>query len=108
MYEYRNPYILDFRNIKYYGEIHLIFKDAFDFPHYYGENWSAFWDCLKDMRGEAIHIEIVGLDVIRQNFDDSADKIIEILKRLKHFNDDLFADIIRVEIVDDGKRTEIE
>ncbi len=59
-------------------------------------------------RGEPIHIEIIGLEVIRRKFDDSADMIVSILKEMKHFNDDLFADIIKIEIVEDGKRTEIE
>ena len=44
MYEYKNPYILDFRNIQYYGEIHKIVKEVMDFSDYYGENWDAFWD----------------------------------------------------------------
>ena len=101
-------YTLDFTNVKYFLEVHYIIKTSLDFPDYYGCNWSAFWDCLSDMRGEPIHIEIIGLDVIEKKFDNTANKMIEILARFKHFNDDLFSDIIKIEIVRGDKRIEIE
>ena len=31
------------------------------------------WDCLTDLYGEPIHIEIVGFDVLAQEFEDAAD-----------------------------------
>jgi len=37
---------LDLTGCKYLGEIHKRIKEAFDFPDWYGENWSAFWDLL--------------------------------------------------------------
>ena len=101
-------YIVDFTNVKYYLEMHEVIKKSLDFPDYYGRNWSAFWDCLNDMYGDPKHIEIIGLDVIKRNFDDSADKMIKILKRFKHNSNDLFAKDIKIEIIDGGKRTEIE
>ena len=66
MYEYRNPYILDFSNIKYYDEMHLIFKEVFDFPDYYGENWDAFWDCIKALVGDPVNIEIHGFSILEK------------------------------------------
>ena len=42
--------------------MHAVIWHAFEFPDYYGCNWSAFWDCFKDMYGEPIHIEIIGLE----------------------------------------------
>ena len=88
--------------------MHFTIRDALDFPDYYGCNWDAFWDCLTDMVGRPIHIEIIGLDVIRRKFDDSADKIIEILKELKHDYDDEYADEITIEVVTDTGREFIE
>ena len=61
LYEYRDPYIIDFTGVKYYLQIHEIIKEALDFPDYYGKNWDAFWDCLTDMVGDPLHIEIYGL-----------------------------------------------
>ena len=88
--------------------MHFTIRDALDFPDYYGCNWSAFWDCLTNMVGDPIHIEIIGLDVIRQKFDGSADKMIEILKDLKHDDDDEYADEITIEVVTDTGREFIE
>ena len=108
MYQYKGKYTIDFTNVNTYFEMHFAIRDALDFPDYYGCNWDAFWDCLTDMYGDPIHIEIIGLDVIKQKFDDSADKIVEILKRFKHFCDDLFSDDIKIEIVTENTRTIID
>lgn len=43
-----NPIILDFEKVKNWNEMHAMFKKKFGFPDYYGENWSAFEDCLED------------------------------------------------------------
>ena len=99
MYQYKEKYTIDFRNVKHYQEMHLVIRDALDFPHYYGCNWSAFWDCLTDMVGRPIRIEIIGIDVIERKFDDAAEKMIEILKEFKHYDDDEFINDIQIEIV---------
>ena len=105
----KEKYTIDFTNVKYYLEMHGVIWHALEFPDYYGCNWDAFWDCLTDMYGDPIHIEILGLDVIEQKFDDAAEKMISILKKFKHFNNDLFAKDIKIEIVSkDGSREEIK
>ena len=45
----KEKYTIDFTNVNYYLEMHAVIWKALDFPDYYGCNWSAFWDCLKDM-----------------------------------------------------------
>ena len=77
-------------------------------PDYYGGNWDAFWDCLTDMYGDPIHIEIIGLDVVEKKFGDSASKMVEILRRFKHFNNDLFSDSIKIEIVSGDVRISLQ
>ena len=103
----KEKYTIDFLNVKYYMEIHPIIQKALDFPDYYGCNWSAFWDCLTDMYGDPIHIEIIGLEVIERKFGDFAEKMIEILRRFKHFNNDLFSDTIKIEIVSGDTRVSL-
>lgn len=99
MYEYRDPYIIDFSNMRTHWEIHQRIKEGLDFPDYYGCNWSAFWDCLTDMIGEKIHIQIVGIDELRNGYGDTAEKLLEILQEFKHYCDDEFIDDIQIEIV---------
>ena len=102
MYQFKEKYTLDFTNIKYYLEIHSVIRQALDFPDYYGCNWDAFWDCLTDMVGRPIHIEIIGLDIIEKKFDDTAQTLFDILKELKHYNNDAYINDIKIEIVNDS------
>ena len=108
MYAYKELYTLDFRNVEHFWEVHYIIKTELDFPDYYGCNWDAFWDCLTDMRGRPIHIEILGLDVLERRFDDVAAMIVEILREFKHYNNDKYAHEIKIEIVDGEHRVEVE
>ena len=108
MYKFKDKYTIDFTNITYYREMHLIIKEALDFPDYYGCNWDAFWDCITDMIGEPIYIEIVGLDIIERKFDDAAKMMIKILKKFKHYIHDKYINDITIEIVRGNERVEIK
>ncbi|MBQ2934122.1 MAG: barstar family protein [Clostridia bacterium] len=37
---------LDLTGCKYLYDLHERIRIAFDFPEWYGKNWSAFWDLL--------------------------------------------------------------
>ena len=39
--------ILDLTGCKSLWDIHERIRIAFDFPDWYGKNWSAFWDLLR-------------------------------------------------------------
>ena len=105
----KEKYVVDFTNVKYYLEMHAVIEKSLDFPDYYGCNWDAFWDCLTDMYGDPIYIEIIGLEVIERKFGDAAEKMIGILKEFKHFNNDLFSDNIKIDIVrEDGVVTVVD
>ena len=108
MYKFKDKYTIDFTEVQYYIEMHLIIKKALDFPDYYGCNWDAFWDCLTDMYGDPIHIEIVGIDVIERKFDDAAKMMIKILKKFKHYIHDKYINDITIEIVRGNEREEIK
>ena len=38
--------VLDLTGCKSLWDIHERIRKAFDFPEWYGKNWSAFWDLL--------------------------------------------------------------
>ena len=84
MYQYKEKYTIDFTNVNHYLEMHFTIRQALDLPDYYGCNWDAFWDCLTDMVGRPIHIEIIGLDVIERKFDDAAKMMIQHKKCLRY------------------------
>ena len=108
MYTQKDIYTIDFRDVEYYMEIHPIIKHAMDFPDYYGCNLDALWDCLTDMLGMKLHIEILGLDLIERKFGDTAKKLIDIFKEFKHHDDDRYSDDILIEIVSGDVRIEVK
>lgn len=42
MYEHKDLYTIDFSEVEYYPEMHMIIRDSLGFPDYYGGNWDAF------------------------------------------------------------------
>ena len=97
-------YTVDFSKVKYYIEIHEVLKRDLDFPDYYGQNWDAFWDCLTDLAGCPVHIEIIGLEVIRQKFAGEEKILLETLKDFKHYRNDKYANDIAIKYTLDGKQ----
>ena len=108
MYQYKDLYTIDFSHVNYYLEMHLTIKDALDWPDYYGCNWDAFWDCLTNMVGRPIHIEIIGLDVIERKFDNAAKMMVDTLREFKHYDNDYYSHEIKIEIVSEDARIIIE
>lgn len=107
MYQFKDRYVLNFTNVDHYLEIHNVIKKSLDFPDYYGHNWSALWDCLTDMIGRPINIEIHGIDRLEQQREDDAKKLIEILKKFKHYDDDRYANEIKITLVIDGQTCDL-
>ena len=108
MYELKEQYIIDFSNVKYYLDMHHAIQKALDFPDYYGQNWDAFWDCLTDMVGRPVYIEIIGLDVIKQKFQGEEKILLETLKEFKHYRNDEYANNTEIKYTLDGKQYVIE
>lgn len=107
MYQYKEIYSIDFSNVEHYLEMHKTIQAALDFPEYYGCNWDAFWDCLTDLLGRPIHIEIIGLEVIERKFPSASQKLVEILKEFKHSENDEYAHQIQIEIVSGQTRVRL-
>ena len=87
-YEYKeiteNPIILDFSKCRYWSEVHLLLKEKFGLPEYYGENWSALWDCLDGMfLNEGYwEVHIYGYNSMPQKWQDECLKMLEIFERV--------------------------
>lgn len=73
---------LDLTGCKYLGGIHQRIKKAFDFPDFYGENWSAFWDLLRS-ECDSNRIIVLGIQTISEEYRWHIDKMQEILQRFK-------------------------
>ncbi len=108
MYSFKDKYTIDFTDVRYYLQMHKVIKDSLDFPDHYGENWDAFWDCLTDMVGRPIHIEIIGIDTIAKLFPGEDTIMLELFSDLKHHNNDKYISEIRIEIHQNGKRFFLE
>ena len=73
---------LDLTGCKYLGEIHQRIKEAFDFPDFYGENWSAFDDLLWS-ECDADKVVIIGEETVAKELVPSIEMINKILQELK-------------------------
>ena len=107
MYEFKEVYTLDFTDVEQYLDVHAIIRRVFDWPEDYGCNWDAFWDCLTDMVGRPVHVEIIGLEVIEKNFDDYAKKLIDTFREFKHYDNDKYSHEIQIEIVSGNTRVSL-
>ena len=107
MYEFKELYTIDFSNVTYYMEVHPIIQKALNFPEYYGGSLDALWDCLTDMVGRPVHIEIIGLEVIERKFGDYAKKLIDTFKEFKHYDNDKYSHEIQIEIVSGETRVSL-
>ena len=107
MYKFKELYTIDFSEVKYYMEVHPIIQRALDFPDYYGGSLDALWDCLTDMVGRPVHIEIIGLEVIERKFGDYAKKLVDTFREFKHYDNEKYSHEIQIEIVSDKSRVSL-
>lgn len=74
-----NPIILDFSKCKYLGEIHLMLKEKFGLPQYYGENWDALWDCLRYLFDDEKYIvEVHNLNSLNEKLREECKLMLEV------------------------------
>ena len=73
---------LDLTGCKYLGEIHQRIKKAFNFPDFYGENWSAFWDLLRS-ECDADKVIVLGEKAVSEELRPSVKMIYKILKEFQ-------------------------
>lgn len=61
---------LDLTGCKYLYDLHERIRIAFDFPEWYGKNWSAFWDLLWS-ECDADKVIIKGENTLSNDFDNA-------------------------------------
>lgn len=90
--------VLDLTNCKYLGELHKRIKEALLFPDHYGENWDAFWDCMR-FESPVDHVQIKGEHTMPQELKDELETMHEILQECKEEREK-FGDVFYYEIID--------
>lgn len=81
-----NPIILDFSGCRYPDDIHERIKLAFGFPNYYGANWDALWDCLRDFalsESEKRTVKVKGVSTLPKELREYTGEAVAILKELQ-------------------------
>lgn len=76
---------LDLTGVKTLNELHERIRVAFDFPEWYGKNWSAFWDLLWS-ECDADKVIVQGENSLSNVFKDHLEKMHKILERKIEFN----------------------
>ena len=79
-----NPIILDFSKCNYLGEIHLMLKEKFGFHDYYGENWDALWDLMRDVFsvGGKYVVELHGFYSLKKELQEECKTMLKIFDRV--------------------------
>lgn len=90
---------LDLSGCKYLGELHERIRVAFDFPDWYGKNWSAFWDLLWS-ECDADKVVIKGENQLPDELKEFLLKLHEILERNANFRNEMNLPEFTYEIVD--------
>ena len=93
-------YIIDFKDVKGIYDMFEIISTAMDFPDYFGNNWDAFWDCITDINGVPLYIEINNFDILKEKLFDESEYLITCLKRLKHCCNEKYYDITTIKVQD--------
>ena len=107
MHQERTTYIVDFKDVHYYLEIHKALKDGLDFPDYYGANLDALWDCLTDFIDNNDDIILKNYQDVEKVNKEYANKILYVFKEAKHYANDAFVGA-RIIVERNGVETEIE
>ncbi len=76
--------ILDLTGCQNMFDLHQRIKTSLDFPDHYGQNWSAFWDCIS-ADCEAEYVTVIGTKTVPENLKPAIRKMVEILEKNKRF-----------------------
>lgn len=91
-------YVIDFKEVKGIYDMFEVISKAMCFPDYFGNNWDAFWDCVTDINGIPLYIEILNFDILKEKLFEESEQLISCLKRLKHYGNDKYYNITIIKI----------
>lgn len=100
-------YTIDLSQVTTDDEFHAVLEKSLEFPKGYGRNWLAFWDFLSDMPGVPLYIDIYGLENLQKRRPLDAEYLLQDMKKLKHIDNNRYADITHITIITGEARTEI-
>lgn len=80
-----NPIKIDLSRCRYLGELHLLLKEKFGLPEYYGENWDALWDCMDGRFGDCdeVIIEVSGYNEMNEELQTGCRTMLEIFEEVE-------------------------
>ncbi|APV48892.1 hypothetical protein BWI17_03860 [Betaproteobacteria bacterium GR16-43] len=67
------------------NSLHEMFAAVLGFPSYYGMNWDAFWDCVRDSEQSSMpkHLVLTGMSHLKERLPEDARKLRDIVSDLK-------------------------
>ncbi|MFI9496141.1 barstar family protein [Streptomyces halstedii] len=74
-------------------ELHRLLQREFDFPDFYGRNWSAFWDAVSGLVFIPEHVRFTGWELLAEWVSGGAMMLRDCLDRYR----DLYRPGLRVE-----------
>ena len=81
-----DPIVLDLTDCQDWGDLHRRIRKTFGFPAYYGENWDAMWDCLRDvflLERDRRQISVVGFCTMSNELQQECQTMQNIFLRLQ-------------------------
>ncbi len=82
-----NPIILDFSECITMWDIHELLKRKFGFHEFYGANWDALWDCMRDVFEEDTYsLELLGFHSMENDLKEECEVLFQIFERVANIN----------------------
>ena len=89
-----NKMILDLTGCKSLLELHLIIKDTFGFPDFYGNNLDALWDSMREYCPSDTIVYIKGVGTLPKNFDEYMEKVFEVFQDVEDLDENIRFEIV--------------
>jgi len=87
-----HPIKLDFTGCNRIMQFHEILKEQLGLPEYYGKNWDALWDLMRDYRSYSTIIEIYGLNDLPKELQPAVENMFDVF-------DDVHQDTPHIEFI---------